>query len=302
MAELIAFLRQKKYRFVTPTPATHGRVNGRAANKSAKCVEDMFGWNRPFAPHLLPKPLFERLRDGGVISVGDLGWQSLVRASSIDEDIFLHSMFPTSHADAVFFGPDTYQFVRALKANLSERRLLRRALDLGCGSGAGGIILARNSVCQELVLTDINPKALQLARVNADAAGMEDVRTIYSDLFDQVNGNFDLIVSNPPYLNDPLQRTYRHGGGALGSELSVRIALDAKDRLTPGGSLLLYTGSPIVAGIDQLKREIEAGLSGSGFVLSYEEIDPDVFGEELETENYNHVDRIAAVVLTVQRP
>ena len=301
LSGLIAFLRQKGYQFVAPTPATHRRVNGRSENDWAECIEDVFGWSRPFEPRLLPEPLFQTLRDGDAIVEVKPGWRSLVRASSIDEDIFLHSAFPTDRADSVFFGPDTYRFARAIKANLSEPRLLRRALDLGCGSGAGGIILAKNSVCQELVLTDINPVALQLARVNADAADVRDVKIIHSDLFDQVEGNFDLIVANPPYLNDPLQRTYRHGGGTLGSEISVRIAFDAKDRLAPGGSLLLYTGSPIVAGIDQLKREIEAELSGNGLVLSYEEIDPDVFGEELETETYNHVDRIAAVVLTAQR-
>jgi methylase of polypeptide subunit release factors len=67
------------------------------------------------------------------------------------------------------------------------------------------------------VLSDINESALQLARVNAKAAGV-DATIAYSDLFDQLDGEFDLIVANPPYLNDPLERTYRHGGGALGSE------------------------------------------------------------------------------------
>jgi SAM-dependent methyltransferase len=302
LVALLAFLREQKYRFVTATPATHGRVNRRTGNERAQSVRDVFGWSRPFARDLLPEPLFDVLTGGCIILEGDAGWQSFVRASSLDEDIFLHSAFPTSSADAVFFGPDTYRFARAIKANLSEPRLVRRALDLGCGSGAGGVVLAKNSVCRELVLSDINNSALQLACVNADAAGVHDVRTTYSDLFDQLDGEFDLIVANPPYLNDPLQRTYRHGGGALGSDLSLRIALGAKDKLASGGSLLLYTGSPIVAGVDHFKRAIERAFSGSGILLSYEEIDPDVFGEELEGDTYGHVDRIAAVVLTVQRP
>ena len=112
----------------------------------------------------------------------------------------------------------------------------------------------------------------------------------------------DLIVANPPFLNDPLQRAYRHGGGELGSALSIRIAEAAKDRLTPGGSLILYTGSPIVNGTDYFLRAIERSFAGCDLVWSYEEVDPDVFGEELETEAYSSVDRIAAVVLTARKP
>ena len=74
-----------------------------------------------------------------------------------------------------------------------------------------------------------------------------------------VAGSFDLIISNPPYLVDPLARVYRHGGGELGSALSVEIAVQGVDRLAPGGRLLLYTGSgvPLDAGgasIDPQRR------------------------------------------------
>ena len=225
----------------------------------------------------------------------------MVRASTLDGDLFLHSAFPTTAADAVFFGPDTYRFTRAVRAHLTEKRLLKRALDLGCGSGAGGVVLAKSSVCHELILSDINDTALRLAGLNAHAASVRDVTTVNSDLFENIKGEFDLIISNPPYLNDPLERAYRHGGGDLGSGLSIRIAQAAKDRLLPGGSLLLYTGSPIVGGIDHLLRAIEEIYAGSGLSWSYEEVDPDVFGEELENAAYQRVDQIAAVLLTAKR-
>jgi methylase of polypeptide subunit release factors len=225
-----------------------------------------------------------------------------VRASTLDGDLFLHSAFPTVSPDAVFFGPDTYRFAGAIKNNLlSKPRQLRRALDLGCGSGAGGVVLAKNSICRELVLTDINNIALQMARLNAEAAGVFNVTTLHSDLFANVESEFDMIVANPPYLNDPLERAYRHGGGELGSGLSLRIAQAAKDRLAPGGTLLMYTGSPIVGGVDRLLQAIEEDFASSDLRWSYEEIDPDVFGEELETAAYSSVDRIAAVVLTARK-
>jgi methylase of polypeptide subunit release factors len=245
--------------------------------------------------------LFDALRDGAIIREGGEGWTSVVRASTLQGEIFLHSAFPTLSADAVFFGPDTYRFARAIKSNLcANRRRLRRVLDIGCGTGAGAIVVSKNAVCDEIIMTDINKTALQLARLNADAAGVE-ATILHSDLFANVPGNFDLIVANPPYLNDPLQRAYRHGGGAMGSALSLRIAEAARHRLSPGGSLLLYTGSPIVGGTDRFLQAIERSFHRWDLVWSYEEIDPDVFGEELEAEAYSSVDRIAAVVLVARK-
>ena len=46
---LISFLKEAGYKFVTPTPATHRRVNVRPENKRAENLSDVFGWNRPFA-------------------------------------------------------------------------------------------------------------------------------------------------------------------------------------------------------------------------------------------------------------
>jgi methylase of polypeptide subunit release factors len=300
---LISFLKNERYEFVTPTPATHSRNNQRAGNEQARRLTDAFGWSRPFPSSLLPGPLFDLLRDSAIIVECEAGWKSSVRASTLDGELFLHSAFPTFSPDAVFFGPDTYRFARAIKNNLlSEPPLLRRALDLGCGSGAGGVILAKNSSCQELVMTDINDAALQMTRINADAAGVPNVTTVHSDLFANLDGQFDMIVANPPYLNDSLQRAYRHGGGELGSGLSLRIAGGARERLSPGGTLLLYTGSPIVGGVDRLLQAIEQDFEGCDLSWSYEEIDPDVFGEELETSAYSTVDRIAAVVLTARKP
>jgi methylase of polypeptide subunit release factors len=303
LSDLISFLKEAEYIFVTPTPATHSRNNTRAGNEQARSLKDAFGWSRPFLPSLLPNALFSRLRDSAVVYECEAGWKVSVRASTLDGDLFLHSAFPTVSPDAVFFGPDTYRFARAIKHTLSsEPRQLGRVLDLGCGSGAGGVIVAKNALCRELVLTDINDTALQMSRVNAAAAGVPSVTTVHSDLFANVEGEFDMIVANPPYLNDPLQRAYRHGGGELGSGLSIRIAQTAKDRLLPGGTLLLYTGSPIVDGVDRLLQTIEDDFAGGDLRWSYEEIDPDVFGEELETAAYSTVDRIAAVALTVQKP
>src|ERR1700710_2304772 len=170
-SELISFLKKAEYIFVTPTPATHSRNNTRPGCEQARSLTDAFGWSRPFLPDLLPSALFNLLRDTAVVFECAAGWKSSVRASTLDGDLFLHSAFPTVSAGAGFFGPDTYRFARGIKHNLSaEPRQLNRALDLGCGSGAGGVIVAKNASYCELVLTDINDAALQMAQLNAAAA------------------------------------------------------------------------------------------------------------------------------------
>jgi methylase of polypeptide subunit release factors len=301
LSTLGSFLRSSQYEFVTPTPATHSRNNGRGGNEWARTLTDIFGWSRPFAPTLLPQALFEILSGGGIIREENGSWKSQVRASTLGGDIFLHSAFPTVSADAVFFGPDTYRFAKVIESNLCHKRgRLGRVLDIGCGTGAGGVVVAKHSSCDELVMTDINASALQLARLNADAAGVK-ATIIHSDLFANVEGEFELIVANPPYLNDPMQRTYRHGGGKFGSALSSKIAEQATERLSPAGSLILYTGSPIENGVDHFYHSIKSTFVDCDLDWSYEEIDPDVFGEELESIAYNSVDRIAAVSLIVRK-
>ena len=155
--------------------------------------------------------------------------RSRVRFSTLGDQLFVHSAFPTEAADAVFFGPDTYRFARTIRESLADLpprpRPRCRVADIGAGSGAGGLYAAAllAEIWPEIVLTDINPRALRFSRVNAVLNGVSDVQIVESDLFDNVDGRFDLIVSNPPYLVDPLARFYRHGGGAFGADLSIRI-------------------------------------------------------------------------------
>ncbi len=301
----MAALRDRDYRFVAVTPATHRLVNARIENTWAACTEDVFGWSRKFTGSALDPELFAIAAQAGILEpvAGSAipAWRSRLRAASLDGLILLHSAFPTDTADAVFFGPDTYRFAAAVTAHVQGCRTIRRAIDIGCGSGAAGILIARACPQAEVVLSDISAAALALAACNAQAAGAARTLCVRSDLFRHVTGNFDLIVANPPYLNDPAGRLYRHGGGALGAALSLRILRESLRRLAPGGTLLLYTGSAIVAGRDAVFEAVSAMLAGAGLTWHYREIDPDVFGEELESPAYARVDRIATVLLTVER-
>ena len=300
------WLRDSGYRFITGTPATHARVNAREDAGQARDLRDVFGWSRPFDDKLLPQSVLGWLRDGDLLRrKGDL-LLSRVRFSTLGRQLYAHSSYPTAEADAVFFGPDTYRFAALIESELQRQPLpaCARILDVGCGAGPGGMVaaLASEAAAPELVLADINPHALVHARANATLAGLGQVTLAHSDLYAQVEGAFDLIVANPPYLVDPTARTYRHGGGALGGGLSERIVAEGLLRLAPGGRLVLYTGAAMVGGRDPLSDALRPLVESGGCNWRYWELDPDVFGEELEAPAYREAERIAAVALVAQRP
>jgi methylase of polypeptide subunit release factors len=290
------------YRFVTPTPLTHQRVNQRDEGQAVDCLRDVFGWSRPFEAGLLSADELRQLQDAQVVEAYDGRFKSRVRWSSLDDLLFVHSAFPTDAADAVFFGPDTYRFAQLIHAHLQQNFApIHRAVDIGCGAGVGAILIGRARREAQVLALDINPAALRLTTINAALAEVANVDVCASDLLQGVDGEFDLIVANPPYMADPAARAYRNGGGTLGAGLSLRIVEQALNRLTPGGSLLLYTGVAMVDGHDPFLATVLPRLDEKRFGWTYRELDPDVFGEELLNPGYQRVDRIAVVALTVTR-
>jgi methylase of polypeptide subunit release factors len=302
LLELGETLKQDGYCFTTTTPATHERVNRRTGNAVARSQRDVFGWSRPFVPGLLPAPIIDLLRAADAVDTSGELWRSRVRFSSYDGEVFVHSAFPTDAPDSVFFGPDTYRMADAAAACAGSRPV-RRAVDIGCGTGAGAITVAKRAPGAEVLAVDINDKALRYARINAALAGVRDrVLPRPSNLLDDVDGSFDLIVSNPPFMVDPAGRTYRDGGGPEGCDLSLRIIDVAAQRLAPGGSLVLFSGCGIVDGRDPLREAAAERLSGTGLTWSYREVDPDVYDEELDGPAYDRAERIAVVLLSATRP
>lgn len=306
-AEVLRQVAATGYRFTAVTPLTHQRVLARRGREPGATLRDIFGWNLPFEARALPPELLAGMERAGIVRREGSLLRSTVRIASLGDDLFFHSAYPTVEENAVFFGPDTSRFARFIGHALASRKAQRqslRVLDVGCGSGAGGIAAARAlsdaGTAATVVMNDINPLALQYTATNAEVAGIA-VALAQGDALSAVDGDFDLIVSNPPYLDDAAQRAYRHGGARLGRALSVRIAAESLKRLAPGGQLLLYTGVAMVDGEDPFLAEMQPLLATPGLAWSYAEIDPDVFGEELERPVYAHIDRIAAVGLVATR-
>ena len=297
LLELGHALRDTGYHFITVTPETHRRVSARASARTSRSLRDVFGWNHPFTPDVLPPRLLGLLERAESLETLDGGrLRSRVRYSSLGASLYLHDAYPTTHQDAVFFGPDTYRFA-ALLARVPGR--FRRAVDIGCGSGAGGLSMA--SRVDTVVLSDVNARALRFSRINASLNGAARVEVRESNGLQDVPGEVDLVLANPPYLVDAGARTYRDGGGRYGVDLAVRFAREALARLSPGGVLVLYSGAPVVNGEDRLRAALSPVIVEARAQAHYTELDPDVFGEELDGPAYGDVERIAVVSLVATR-
>ena len=78
-----------------------------------------------------------------------------------------------------------------------------KVLDLGCGCGVVGILAAQACGEENVILSDVDPLAVEVARRNAARNGVPGVKVVLSDGFSQLDASgFDLILSNPPYQSD----------------------------------------------------------------------------------------------------
>jgi methylase of polypeptide subunit release factors len=301
LLELLRAIDETGYRFVTVTPETHRRVLERAGARSARDLRDVFGWSMPFDEGVLPGRVHKALRDSGMMREVQGGWKSLVRISSLREKLFFHSAYPTDDPAAVFLGPDSYRFAAFLAAEIPPLGQVRRLVDVGAGGGVGAITAAGLLPDARLTLTDVNPFALRLALINARHAGV-NCEPVECEGLAAVGGDVDLVVANPPFIVDAAGRAYRDGGDLHGARLSLEWAMEAADRIAPGGAILLYTGSAIIGGRDGLRKALEREAAARGCALRYFEIDPDIFGEQLDQPGYEEVERIAAVGAVIRRP
>ncbi|NNE93259.1 MAG: peptide chain release factor N(5)-glutamine methyltransferase [Verrucomicrobiales bacterium] len=126
-----------------------------------------------------------------------------------------------------------------------------RILDMGCGSGVIGLALAKKIDGAQVTLADLSPEALALAGENAAVLELEPTMT-ESDLFSAIEGTFDLIVANLPYIpeaeitalsrevqNDPVTAL---AGGESGLEIMERFLAEAPGHLSENGKIAMEFG------------------------------------------------------------
>ncbi len=155
--------------------------------------------------------------------------------------------------------PETETIVDAALRYLADRAGAR-VLDIGTGSCAIAISIAHECPRVRMTATDISADALEIARRNANRHGVAArIEFRRADLFETLDGgaplgSYDLIVSNPPYIEDaalatlePEVRDYEPraalAGGADGLDCYRRIAAGVRSRLVPDGALMVEVGA-----------------------------------------------------------
>ena len=128
--------------------------------------------------------------------------------------------------------------IRLIKEKFPEKKNLK-IIDLGCGSGAIGLTLKHFLPDTDVTLLDISEKALEVAKENASNLGL-DVNFVLGDMLEEVNDKFDVIISNPPYIetneeidkivldNEPALALF---GGDDGLDLYRKILSNCKKNL-----------------------------------------------------------------------
>lgn len=177
--------------------------------------------------------------------------------------------------------PDTEILVEAALAAIdlfSEQRPEHklRVLDLCCGSGCIGITLkAERPEAVALTLADISPEALEIAVENAGMLIGGDASIVETDLFSAIEGRFDIIVSNPPYLTEAELATASVevkrepsiallGGGTDGLKIIRRLVEGSSGHINPDGFIAIECGG----WQNIIVREAleQAGYKGVGFL------------------------------------
>jgi len=166
--------------------------------------------------------------------------------------------------DVLIPRPDTETLVRAC-AQLAPRRVV----DVGTGTGCVAIALARELPEATLIGVDVSAAALAVAAQNLIACGVaERVALVRCDLLEGVDGRFDLIASNPPYvcsaelerLAPEVQQEPRLAldGGADGLDVLRQLIAQAPAHLVAGGHLALEVGDGQASAVAELARAVGA--------------------------------------------
>jgi methylase of polypeptide subunit release factors len=177
----------------------------------------------------------------GVIEVGET-CRATVRLVPHAELLLAGNRYPDEgQEDAPADYVATVTAPSAILANLTVRRPARTALDVGTGSGIQALWAARHS--ERVVAVDVNPRALNLAALNAHLNGVSNIELREGSLFEPVAGErFDLILCNAPYVLSPDMRYAYRDSGVRSDSFSEQLVRGAAAHLEEGGYAHLLIG------------------------------------------------------------
>ncbi len=251
---------------------------------------------------LLGADLSDRAAAAGLLVPRGTRWASRVRIVPSHGRLFVTDVIEASRSDSIWLGKDSIILIESIRRRLAGRRL-RNGLEVGSGSGIVSIHLAH--FCERVLGIDINPRALDCARLNARANNLERVEFRRSDLYRDVPETFDVIVSNPPHVFiAPAARAtqiYADGGEDYGTSLQMAILDGLHERLNPEGVALLLLVSPVVRGLDVLPERVRSRLAGRLLDFEFEPLFNNLSVENLEYHRAQGVQYNWVYLVTVRK-
>lgn len=190
--------------------------------------------------------------------------------------------------------PETEMLVETVVELLSDPRSTihdTRILDLGTGSGCIAIALTKKLIDCKMIASDLSAEALAVAVQNAEKHGVAGrIEFVKSDLFEDIRGVFDIIVSNPPYvsrtdfsnlqkevLKEPMMA---FDGGQDGLDFYRRIMKGAAGHMKEGGFIVMEMGFGQRKGIVGLFEKVK-GFKVVSEKKDYNEIERVIVAEKI---------------------
>jgi SAM-dependent methyltransferase len=147
-------------------------------------------------------------------------------------------------------------------ASLTPRRRVGRALDIGTGNGVHALLAAEHA--DNVVATDVNPRALAFTQISAGLNAIDNVETRLGSLFEPVDGEtFDLITCNAPYVISPERRWQYRDSGFHGDDFSRRVVTGAASHLADDGFASVLV-SWLAEAADEPDEHVHEWLAGNG--------------------------------------
>ena len=195
---------------------------------------------------------------------------SLLKVSPVENGYFLSGVVTVTPGEFIYLGWDSYILSKALINTLADKPQMNRALDLCTGSGVQAILASR--YFSQVIGVDINTNSPLIASANSRLNDRNNCYFILSDLYTHVEGQFDFIIANPPYVfsteKADLLGYCGDGKSYYGMEIPLRIIEGWERFLNQTGEAIMITISPIVNSADILASLVKERFNT--FHLSFE--------------------------------
>jgi methylase of polypeptide subunit release factors len=205
----------------------------------------------PEAIAALDEPLHRVLADAGLLRMDDDAVRCALRLAMAGA-FYLFGDELTPGGDVVMGMRDT---TIPLWRAIAPTRMVDRVLDIGCGAGALALLLCRHAA--QVVASDINPRAVALARINVALNGIDNIDVREGDMFVPVDGEtFDLIAAHTAHVALPegMEGASHMHGGRRGDEMVCALMADLPPHLAPDGIAVVQAHWPLRAGESQAAR------------------------------------------------